>query len=211
MAVSHTRVLNRAKGDFSAKQGSAGAQRGREWVREPGVYCRGQAGHRARSHTASPINTGGARWPTTVARARIVVAVRPVCAAARGPVCAAADTPPPLDGPREPLGFPLGRCQGQPIRGQVERGDRLTTDPREEDPRRLGMGRERRERLLVLGVRRGRCLEAGPVRPQDGEAVAADLRAEGRDLAHGAAAQKRNNPHRRASSAAPLGPRDYSG
>jgi hypothetical protein len=45
------------------------------------------------------------------------------------------------------------------------------------------MGGERREGALILGIRRGRGVEACPVRPQDDEAFAPDVRSEGCDLA----------------------------
>ena len=44
------------------------------------------------------------------------------------------------------------------------------------------MGRKRHEGLLILRVRRGRRLEARPVRPQYSKAFTPDVRAEGRHL-----------------------------
>ena len=70
--------------------------------------------------------------------------------------------------------------------GQVECGERLATDPREQDARRVGMGGKRHEGALVLLLRRGALLQTRAVGTQDGQSVAANVGPESRNLALGA-------------------------
>ncbi len=74
--------------------------------------------------------------------------------------------------------------------GQVDRGDIASTDPREEEPCRIGMSGERREGLLVLLLRRGGLLQTRPVGAQDGQPVAPDVGPESRDMALGIQGKK---------------------
>ena len=84
----------------SRASGTALRRQGRSVARAAGPrHRRPRLRHEAhRGGTASAVS----RPPQ--ARARAVIKVSPVCAAARGPVSAAADTPAPLDCPRKRLG-----------------------------------------------------------------------------------------------------------
>jgi hypothetical protein len=64
------------------------------------------------------------------------------------------------------------------MRGEVDGCDTLSTDPREQEPCRIGMGGKRREGLLVLRLRRGGLLQTRTVGAQDGQAFDPDVRPE---------------------------------
>jgi hypothetical protein len=82
-----------------------------------------------------------------------------------------------------PVSPPTLKCQCQAVGREIQRRTLVATHPLEQRPGGIRTGRERREGALVLGFRRRRRLEACPVRPQNRQALAPDVRPKDRDLA----------------------------